>query len=227
MPGSYHASFGNTIHKTFEEFLKLYKSYQELSQTDLFGKKASDTPLPDPKFLDKLYEKNWIDDWYENKAEKERYNKLGRVMLRNFYDNLKLSLPKPKYIEQFFKLKLADYDFVGKIDRADKTELGLSIIDYKTGKTPKSKKDIDQLYIYQWAAMDFLREKVSSLKYWYLRDNQFVEEERADNEEIQRLKTGLLELINKIVEAVKYDSFLELDLKLKNHDCDFRHLERP
>jgi DNA helicase-2/ATP-dependent DNA helicase PcrA len=227
LPGSYHASFGNTVHKTFEEFLKLYKNNQQMNQTDLFGTKPSESPLPDFKFLEKLYEKNWIDDWYESKAEKEKYRKEGKKMLKTFYEDLESQKPQTKYIEQFFKLRLGNFDFVGKIDRADIKDGGVEIIDYKTGKTPKSKKDIDQLYVYQWAAESFLREKVVSLKYWYLRDNEFKEEPKADDKEIIRLKNDLLLLMEKIVETAKYDRFKEEDLKLrqKGHECEFENLE--
>ena len=78
-----------------------------------------------------------MDDWYENKEQKENYRKEGRKMLDAFYKHLETTIPKPKFIEQFFNLKLGSYAFVGKIDRADESDLGLVVIDYKTGKTPK------------------------------------------------------------------------------------------
>ena len=228
LPGSYHFSFGNSIHKTFEDFLRLYKSNSQLNQTDLFGKKPGDAPLPEFKILEDFYKKNWIDDWYQGQKQKEDYRKSGNLMLKKFYENLKTNKPVPLYIEQFFKLKLGNFDFVGKIDRADKSDGGLMIIDYKTGKVPKTKKDIDQLYVYQWAAQDFLREKVNRLKYWYLQGEDgkdFVEEPTADEKEISRLKTELLEVMEKIVETTKYDRFKEEDEKLSHHDCAFSYLE--
>ncbi len=224
LPGSYHASFGITIHKTFEEFLKLYKNNQELKQTDLFGQKPSDNPLPDFKFLEALYAKNWVDDWYPKKDEKEKYRAMGKKMLTTFYDNLKSTAPKTKYIEQFFQIKIKDYTFKGKIDRADVSDGGIEIIDYKTGKTPKSKRDIDQLYIYQWAAQEFLREKVLGMKYWYLQDNSFIPQDLGSPEDITKLKEGLLEIMEQIIDATKYDKFKELDSKIK-HKCEFSYLE--
>ncbi|MBL8030063.1 MAG: UvrD-helicase domain-containing protein [Candidatus Doudnabacteria bacterium] len=223
--GSHHMSFGSSIHKTFEEFLKQYKNNQELTQLDLFGKRPSEQPLPDFSLLENYYEKFWIDDWYPSKDEKEKYRQMGRRMMRYFYDNLDNQKPVAKYIEKFFKLKLGEFDFVGKIDRADQLNNGLEIIDYKTGKTPKTKKDFDQLYIYQWAAEEFLKEKVLSLKYWYLQENDFVEESLATNEEIQTLKEKLKGLMHRVVEAVKYNQFKELHKKTKEHNCEFLDLE--
>ncbi len=226
MRGSHHQSFGSTIHKVFEEFLKLYKKNREARQTDLFGKIPAKNPLPESKILEELYEKHWLDNWYPNKQEKAKYKKIGTKMLSVFYEDLKASQPNAKYIETFFKLKLGPYDFVGKIDRADQLKNGLSIIDYKTGKTPKSKGDIDQLYVYQWAAQEFLGEKVAWLKYWYLQDNHYATENLASEKEISTLKDRLLKIIEKIIDTIKYDKFKELHEKsTKKHECEFENLE--
>lgn len=224
--GSHHQSFGITIHKVFEEFLKLYKNNLTMSQTDLFGKKTSNNPLPDFKLLSEFYQKFWVDDWYENKKQKEDYQTEGGKMLKVFYEHLKEAKPKPKFIEQFFKLKLEAYEFVGKIDRADESPKGLIIIDYKTGKTPKTKTDIDQLHVYQWAAEELLKQQVDSLRYWYLQSGNdgFKEESLASTDEINDLKKRLLATIESIIEAVKYDRFKELDKTIR-HECEFENLE--
>ncbi len=223
--GSHHMSFGSSIHKTFEEFLKIYQNNQELTQLDLFGKKPSDDPLPEFKVLEQFYQKYWIDEWYPTKEEKEKYRRTGSKMLNFFYEDLKKGQPKAKFIEKFFKLHLGDFEFVGKIDRADQLDGGLQIIDYKTGKTPKNKKDLDQLYIYQWAAQEFMHEKVLSLKYWYLQENTFVEESLASTEELSELQEKLKKTMHDIVEAVKYNSFKDLHQKTKEHKCEFLDLE--
>ncbi len=224
--GSCHLSFGQTIHKVFEEFLKLYKTNIELPQQDLFGSKPENT-LPQFEFLEKLYQKYWVDDWYINKKEKESYRVLGKTMLTTFYEDLSKNPTIPKYIEQFFKLKIGAYSFVGKIDRADKSDIGINIIDYKTGKTPKGKgsKDLDQLYIYQWAAEEFLNEKVSGLTYWFLQGNEFIKEPIADKKDIESLKTKLLEIIEKIAYVTKYNLFKQEHDKIRDHKCAFEYLE--
>jgi len=232
--GSHHQSFGITMHKVFEEFLKIYKNNQALKQTDLFGKNSALQPLPEEKNLLKLYEQYWVDDWYEDKQQKEEYKKLGLKMLNIFYSNLADNMPRPALIEQFFKLKLpakggpapgGGYEFVGKIDRADETPSGLSIIDYKTGKTPKTKSDLDQLYVYQWAAQDFLGLKVGELKYWYLQENIFKSEKLAEQTEIHDLQAKLVRSIEEIIEAIKYDKFKELHKFSPKHYCEFENLE--
>lgn len=224
--GSCHLSFGQTVHKVFEEYLKLYKTNLELPQQDLFGGKP-ETVLPEFKYLEDLYQKHWVDDWYKDKKEKQEYRLRGQTMLKTFYDELQKEKFAPKYIEQFFKLKVGKYDFVGKIDRADVLGDGIKILDYKTGKQPKKsdKKDLDQLYIYQWAAQDFLREKVLGLKYWFLLENTFIEEPIADGEKILDLEQKLLSSIEHIVEVTKYDLFKQEHAKVRDHKCDFEFLE--
>ncbi len=226
VPGSQYLSFGQTIHKVLEEYLKLYKASLEIKQMDLFGK-GKDGPIQLPEFpvLEKFYEKFWIDDWYGSKQQKQRYKAEGHKILKTFFEEAAKQPFSPKYIEQFFKLKLGKYDFVGKIDRADQAGEGVLILDYKTGKVPKSKKDLDQLYIYQWAAQEFLQEKVVGLKYWYLQENAFVEEELALPEEIEELKARLLALIEKIVYVTRHDLFKQEHQKLRDHNCQFESLE--
>lgn len=152
---------------------------------------------------------------------------LGKKLLTTFYDSVSQQPFHPKYIEQFFKLRLKSYTFVGKIDRADARASGIAIFDYKTGKQPKKndKKDLDQLHIYQWAAQEFLKETVVGLTYWFLQDNAFVEEPVAAADKISALKENLLTRIERIVYVTQYDLFKEEHKKSRDHNCEFEHLE--
>jgi DNA helicase II / ATP-dependent DNA helicase PcrA len=158
LPGSAHLSFGNTIHLALERFLSAYKLNLESKQPDLFNKEVQ-TGVPPLSDLLAIYENVWVDEWYENKDQKEKFRKQGRDILRTFHENFVKEPSAPKYLEKSFKLKLDNYYFVGKIDRADLKNGILEIIDYKTGKTKLDKKeDKYQLLIYQWAAEEFLKE---------------------------------------------------------------------
>lgn len=227
LPGTHHLSFGVTIHKVFEEYLKYFQNLNNFTQQDLFGKSKQNPKLPEFKLLEDYYQKYWIDEWYPSKKEKENYRKKGYQMLREFYNHNEKNIPKPKFIEKSFYLPLGKYKFTGKLDRADFLNNGIAILDYKTGKTPKKtdKKDLDQLYIYQWAAQEYFEEKVTALKYWYLQEPTFIEEELATPEQIEELKSRLLDVIEKIINTTKYDLFLEEDKKIPGHSCEFRILE--
>jgi DNA helicase-2/ATP-dependent DNA helicase PcrA len=228
-PGSAYFSFGQTIHKVFELYLKDFRLRQNQSQQDLFAKTSTAAELGDFKSLEKLYEANWIDEWYRDKKQKEDYRKRGKELLKVFFDYSQKNPPAPKYLEKSFYLPLGNYKFTGKIDRADATNEGLEIIDYKTSeKIPKKndKDGLDQLYVYQWAAEEFLGEKVSALKYWYLNEGKFLPEKIASESEIHELKTRLLKNIENIVETIKYDRFMEAHQNSKAHSCEFESLEK-
>lgn len=224
-PGSSYMSFGITMHKVFEEYLKEWKLRTEKSSADLFGQEENPV-LPGMDFLEELYKQHWVDDWYPTKQDKEERREKGEQFLKVFYEHVIANPPKPKYLEESFTLKFAEFSFRGKIDRADETPEGLAIVDYKTGKAPKSKgdEDLDQLLVYQLASQNFLGQKVRSLAYWYLEGNEWRETSLATPEELLDLEARLLETIRKIVDTIKYDRFAEVHKEAGQHKCGFEEL---
>ena len=227
--GSPYFSFGQTMHKVFELYLKDFRERLTQTQQDLFATKAGVAEIGSFEMLTDLYEKNWIGEWYENKRQKEDYYKKGKELLKRFYGYTHEHTPNPKYLEKSFYLPLGDYKFTGKIDRADITKDGtLEIIDYKTSEKIPKKIDgngLDQLRVYQWAAEEYLGEKVTNMCYWFLQENTFLPDAPCTPEEMKKLKAKLLETIERIVEAVRYDRFKELHGQSKEHNCEFEELD--
>ncbi|MBI5466421.1 MAG: UvrD-helicase domain-containing protein [Candidatus Kerfeldbacteria bacterium] len=244
MPGSAALSFGSTMHKTLEQFLRLWASQSHIVQTDLFsgvkaetgtvgaphratkGGSGAGANLPAFEQLTKLYQDSWLDDWYDNPSQKKEYrDNHGPKQLKSFYEEFKAHQPKVKYLEQFFKLAFGPYKFVGKMDRLDEVKGGASIIDYKTGMSAAKsleKVDRDQLIIYQLAAEEFLNEKVVNAQYWYLEPNKFSEPFVATQEQMKELKEEYIKEIEKIIRAIETDSFAEIH---KDHEmCKYQHL---
>ncbi len=227
--GSHYLSFGSTIHAVLEKYLETYTQAQNMPQPDLFQTETK-VELPPEKLLSELYSQLWIDDWYKSKEQKDQYRARGQTILKTFYKATTDSRPQPKLIEQPFTLKLGDrqqYQFNGKIDRADQTDHGLMIIDYKTSEKAPSKTDkegIDQLRIYQLAVEEFFGQKVAGLQYWYLVPNEVVAVPLGTTEELTKLKNNLTATIEQIREAVKYDYFAELHKKSQRHDCAYETL---
>lgn len=223
--GSHYMSFGSTIHAVFQKYMEQYQQSLAAKQQNLFNKKAV-AKLPPEKLLLELYEKEWIDDWYLDAQQKEEYRERGKQILKSFYEKTKESKPTPELIEQPFTMKLGvnnEYQFNGKIDRADSSEEGLKIIDYKTSEKVPAKhgpNDLDQLRIYQWACEEFFHKPVSSLEYWYVYPNLFTHTAKATPEQIQELKDKLLVTIEQIREAVRFDQFAKLHKKAKQHNCN-------
>ena len=169
-------SFGKTMHQTLYDFFKMKLSVQ---QGDLFGGKQKAVVVSFKDLL-AVYDRNWIDEWYENKENQEKNYQQGKRSLKIFYDNFLRKEPKVLFIdkepalEQSFNLKIGSDVFIGKIDRIDQIDDGVEIIDYKTGlaKEKLSAQDKEQLLIYQIAVEEVLGLKVKSLTYNYLQDGK-------------------------------------------------------
>src|SRR3989344_5566998 len=162
-------SFGHTIHNTLYDFFKLKA-------------KSSSAKASEGSFVNllKIYERNWVDEWYDSKQNKEKYKKLGKEVLERFYKEYKKDKPvilKTKEgpaLELPFNLKIGGNTIIGKIDRIDDLGSGqVQIIDYKTG-TSKDKPEKEQLLIYQMAASEVLGLKPKLLSYYYLEDGKVV-----------------------------------------------------
>lgn len=217
-------SFGSTIHKTLEEFMRLWQGRQRIVQGALFDAPSREAAVPKFDELMAIYERSWIDDWYDNAEQKTEYRTVkGPQLLKNFFDHFISTKPSPKYLEKLFKIAMGPYKFVGKIDRVDANTDGSIIIDYKTGEKARKlgKVDYDQLIIYQIAAQEFLRERVTRMMYWYLDPNQFSEPFIADQAHIDDLKERYTNTINTIVETVKNDTFVSAHERAGQHECQY------
>ena len=202
-------SFGKTVHNTLYDFIKMVNEKDKSSQRNLFGSTKPDTKTPDIGHsfdgLVKIYEQNWIDQWYEDKNQKQEYYKLGKKILKDFYNQFVKNPPKILRInnqialELPFKLKLEDYILIGRIDRIDKLNKGIKIIDYKTGKFKEklSPEEKQQLLIYQIAAEEVFGLKISELGYYYLKEGKITSFLGSDKEK-KTQKEKILSEIKKI-----------------------------
>jgi DNA helicase-2/ATP-dependent DNA helicase PcrA len=242
MRGKAVFSFGKTMHGTLQKLFELVVEKKGLGQGDLFSG-GNNPPTPLSKGGDiavkisfdeilNLYEKSWIDDWYESKAQKEEYRKKGKEILKGFYEKYKDNWPNVILTEKGFNIKLKSngnlYTVRGVIDRIDKENdpekslrsLGagkIKIVDYKTG-APKEKlsfEEKEQLLIYQIAVKDLFREEVGSLTFYYLDDNS-EQEFLGSTEDLEKVK----EKIIKNIEEIKKGEFPPKPSQLCKF-CDF------
>ncbi len=223
-------SFGKTMHATFHNFLKNVNEKNKVKQKSLFivvGESAVKKVKEDDfKILSELYEKNWLDEWYENKRQKEDYYKLGKRIIKDFYDEFKKNPPNilkvnnDLALELPFNLKIGSYNLYGVIDRIDDLSDGVKIVDYKTGK-PKKKLEADdraQLLIYQIAAEEVLRIKPKELAYYYLEDGS-----QASFLGSEKDKQDRKEKIIKEIEEIKSSNF-EPTPGWQCEFCDFKNI---
>ena len=209
-------SFGKTMHNTFYSFLKAVSESNKNNQSDLFGfqEKKAKTIKKDSSFkledLLEIYEKNWIGEWYENKKQKEEYYKLGKKIVKDFYQEFIKNPPKILKInnsfalEMPFNLKIGKNTLYGVIDRIDEKEGGVAIIDYKTGNSKEKlmPEDKEQLLIYQIAAEEIFKVKPKELIYDYLNDGKKSSFLGSDEE-----KENLKEKIKREIEEIKKSNF--------------------
>ncbi|OGG08757.1 hypothetical protein A2154_00430 [Candidatus Gottesmanbacteria bacterium RBG_16_43_7] len=135
-------TFGNTIHRTLQDFYKLITSGRKLDLTELLA----------------IYSRKWASVGYGNIAYEEKMKNQGIDILTGFYYKGFDPRIVPIDLEKIFKIKInPGLTLRGKIDRVDRLADGsLEVIDYKTGQPSKSKSpDTDlQLTIYALAAAD-------------------------------------------------------------------------
>jgi len=209
-------SFGKTMHNTFYSFLKAVSESNENNQSDLFGfpEKKVKTIKNDGAFkledLLLIFEKNWIGEWYETKSQKEEYYKLGKKIVKDFYEEFIKNPPKVFKInnslalEMPFNLKIGKNMLFGVIDRIDEKDGGVAIIDYKTGSSKEklTPEDKEQLLIYQIAVEEIFKLKPKELIYDYLNDGKKASFLGSEEE-----KENLKEKIKREIENIKKSKF--------------------
>jgi DNA helicase II / ATP-dependent DNA helicase PcrA len=201
--------FGKSIHNTLNSYLKAC-SLGKVSFSE----------------FEKIYDSHWIDEWYQNKKQRDQYRQLGRRIIKSFFSDFnsqktKIALiNKELALEVNFSLKINNYTIKGKIDRIDQVEGGFEIIDYKTGNVKKKleKKDKDQLLIYQIALKEIFQLNPVKLTYHYLNENKklsFV----ATQEDEDKIKEKIVSQIKKIEK-----SSFQASPGWHCQHCDFRSI---
>ena len=180
--GNYKSSFGNTMHKTLENFFREIARRRAAEQGSLFGAApatAAGLPVTKDELL-AMYDDAWIDDWYPDKPTKEQWRSVGRDALVRIYDETAANQPRVLHLEKEFTIKIGEATLRGKIDRLDELVDGsIEVVDYKTAE-PKTEEDIKtenkrQLFIYQMAVEQCLAGRhAGRLTFYYLRDGSRV-----------------------------------------------------
>jgi DNA helicase-2/ATP-dependent DNA helicase PcrA len=130
-PPSASQSFGTTMHTVLKGF------YDEVIK----GTKPSE------KLLHKLLEDSWVSEGYSTKTHEKKFFEKGKVYLSGFlkYEFDKKSLPVAMELPFLVPIGDRSLKIGGKIDRVDRFKDGsIEIIDYKTGATIPTQKEVDQ-----------------------------------------------------------------------------------
>lgn len=184
--GSHTFSYGKTIHNTLRKFYSQLVSKKHSTKEELL----------------KIYQENFISDFYESKEHLEKRKKAGEEALKKFYQTEKENFSQPPlFLEKGFNLKVGNYSLKGVIDRLDSLEGdSVEIIDYKTGETPKEKKDKEQLLIYALAVKEVFRFEPSLLSYYYIDQVEKISFS-PDQKEIENTKKWIIETVEEILRS--------------------------
>ena len=216
-------SFGKTMHAAMQRLHLLAQSRRPSAQTDIFsgafGGKYQPIAWDEAQAI---YEDVFIDDWFSDEASKQEYWQKGLKSLKYFFDHWDQNAPLPLYLEYGFTFKLApDCSLRGAIDRIDQADGGIRLVDYKTGK-PKAKlaaEDKEQLLLYQLAAEEVLKAKVTSLMFYYFDDNSEVEF-LGKPAELEKFRNKMIGLAGQI----KAGNFDARPNEEKCKRCDYRDI---
>ncbi|PIR04138.1 MAG: hypothetical protein COV59_03060 [Candidatus Magasanikbacteria bacterium CG11_big_fil_rev_8_21_14_0_20_39_34] len=230
--GSASFSFGNTMHKTLQDFYKLVQEKNSAKQVSLFAefvqppRDSNTVQVPSLEELLALYKRNWIDDWFKSTSQKDSYFEKGKEILQTFYAAQEGNWSVPVGLESWFKIQVGDYLLHGRIDRIDQhDDKSIEIIDYKTGATKEklTSEDKEQLLIYQIAAESLPEYRhigpVSKLTFYYLNDNvktSFI----GENKDLEKLQAKIV----KTIDGIHTKDFTAKPNKFTCKFCDFKEI---
>jgi len=194
------SSFGISIHETLKKF------YQEISLNPT-------TPAALRGFSERLieiYKESFLEDGYLNKKHKQEFYKKGELYLQGFIKNGYDPKIRTILLEGKFVLPLGPETSSGRslriggtIDRVD--DLGgsrIEIIDYKTGATIPTQKEVNkdlQLSFYALAMSNIRKIKPEDIKLslYYLDTQEKISTTRTEKD-LEKVKEEILKIRDEI-----------------------------
>lgn len=141
----------------------------------------------------------------EDDYQRDLYLQLGLKQLQEFLSADRSSTKKDVlHTEEWFDVEVAGIRLAGRIDRIDRQDDGVAVIDYKTGKA-RSQEDADeslQLSIYAMAAQQKWGYRVTDLVFHNLEGNVAVVSKR-DEFQLERAK----ERVRKVAADIASENF--------------------
>ena len=202
-------AFGSIIHKVLQRFHETGKNLTE-------------------KRILRLLDEEWKEDEFDYTAREEKFREQGKNILTEYAKRIIENPPTVISREHPFEFSINNNIFIrGKIDRIDQTENGISVIDYKTSKTPSLAKKNIQLAVYCLYLSQAVEDKITGTPFlsslYFLREfEEPLSSYSFSNDELNNIKNIILDIAEKIRQNL-------FDPKKGYHCnwCDYKHLLCP
>lgn len=223
--GKYQKSFGQSVHRAFQNILALHHQRIATVQPTLFERAPATAlngfSITDEEGLTLLHE-TWDDQWYPDRTVHDTYLKHGENGVRRFLTECRTKALNVFGVEKPFTLVIGERSLKGQIDRIDRLPDGtLRVLDYKTGqaKDTLEAEEKEQLHLYQ-LALEGQGHKVSSLAYVYVLDWVITEVEPLQGDKRQ----AFLDKLETRMDAILASDFAPTPDRFVCNYCDFKNI---
>lgn len=171
---THYLALGNAVH------LALEKMYGEKPHTLIFS--LNDTIS---FFLEEFNRIIKDDDVFVTYPQIKKAQADGAEMIERYFKQMEKGLisKNPLEVEVSFEIPIASTIIVGKIDKIEQNETGLTLIDYKTGAKKPDEWFLDrnlQFSAYAFACKQLYGEYPTKIVWHHLRTGSFVETSRTE-----------------------------------------------
>ena len=200
--------FGNIIHVVLQRF---HEPEKELTKDRIL----------------RLLDEEWKKGEFDYVVREEKFKEQGIDILTRYYDMISNDPPNVLKTEEKFAFDIGPITIRGAIDRIDSTPDGVTIMDYKTSKTPSSAKSNLQLAVYSMYLEQLDDSKLGGLplsaSLYFLRE----EEKPVRSHSFTTDQIG--ETKEKIIEVTAGIKRKEFHAKTGKHCdwCDYKNLACP
>lgn len=200
--------FGNIIHSVLQRF---HEPDKKLSNDR----------------IQRLLDEEWKKGEFDYSVREEKFYEQGVEMLSRYADSVVQNPPNVLVREERFSFDLDDITINGAIDRIDKDETGIHIIDYKTSKNSSPAKSNLQLAVYsmfleQSDSKQFGGLPASATLYFLREKEKPIKTHSFSNDELQLTK----EKIHNVASGIRNNEFEAVTGKHCDW-CDYKHLICP
>jgi len=200
--------FGNIIHSVLQRFHE------------------PDKDLSDER-IQRLLKEEWKKGEFDYTVREEKFYEQGQEMLSRYAHSVIHNPPNVIAREERFSFDLDDITINGAIDRIDKNDNGIHIIDYKTSKTATPAKSNLQLAVYsmfleQSESKDLGGLPASASLYFLREEENPMKTHSFSHDELEKTK----EEIKKVGDGIREKEFEPKTGRYCDW-CDYKHLICP